>query len=117
MIVYQPRTRTRVPVSPLRTRCIFTAAADTPAHGETGVRKPLANTEAHTREVSYYTSYHPPCYPEMIIIKVSHVVIMVVAVVLRRALHQKGVIRWNSTTVGFVLECLNCNLEVICMSN
>lgn len=36
----------------IEARCTFTAAADTPAHGETGVRKPLANTEAHTHVVS-----------------------------------------------------------------
>lgn len=57
------------------TRCISTAAADTPAHGETGVRKPLANAEEHTHAVS---CYHYPCYP-MIIIKVSHVAVIVSA--------------------------------------
>lgn len=48
-IVQQTFMRTCVAIE---ARCTFTAAADTPAHGETGVRKPLANTEAHTHVVS-----------------------------------------------------------------
>lgn len=64
------------------TRCISTAAADTPAHGETGVPKPLANTEEHTHAGSRYTSYHHPCYSMWIVIIVSQVAIIVNAVIL-----------------------------------
>lgn len=118
MIVYQTYVRTCVPVYSLRTRCIFTAAAHTPAHGETGVRKPLANTDAHTHAVSLYTSYHHPCYSVMIIIRVSQVVIIASAVIRTSVFSvEQGVMWLNFTTVRFVSECFKCNLEVNCMDN
>ncbi len=87
-----------------RTRRIFAAAADAPAHGETGVREPLANTVAHSHAVSHHCSYHHQCYSLMIIIKVSHCPSLLVLTV------ERGVIWLNLTKFWFVLKGLNCNL-------